>query len=91
MLKCTGQLDFIDVLISNEAVRKPKPHAEGYIKAMVRLGLFPEQCVIVEDSNVGLLAANSSGAHVWHVKDSHEVTWDNFQQFMVNLNTRSIE
>jgi HAD superfamily hydrolase (TIGR01509 family) len=90
MLEKTGQLEFMDVLISNEAVRYPKPHGEGYIKAMIKLGLFPEQCVIVEDSDVGIQAAKSTGAHIWHVKDSYEVTWENFQQFMVNLNTRNL-
>lgn len=88
MLEKTGQLEFMDVLISNEAVRYPKPHAEGYIKAMIKLGLFPEQCVIVEDSNVGIQAATATGAHIWKVKDSHEVTWENFQQFMFNLNKK---
>ena len=90
MLDKTGQLEFMDVLISNEAVKNPKPHGEGYIKAMIKLGLFPEQCLIVEDSEVGLQAARSTGAHIWHVKDSHEVTWENFQQFMINMNTRKV-
>lgn len=88
MLGCTAQLDYMELIISNEAVRFPKPHAEGYIKAMVKLGFFPEECVIVEDSPNGLLAAQATGAHIWKVKDPNEVNYDNFQQFMFNLNKR---
>lgn len=86
MLDITGQLDYMDLIISNEAVRFPKPHAEGYIKAMVKLGGVPEECIIVEDSPNGLLAAQATGAHIWKVKDPTEVNYENFQQFMFNLN-----
>ena len=88
MLECTGQLDYMELIMSNEAVRFPKPHAEGYIKAMIKLGFFPEECVIVEDSPNGLLAARATGAHIWQVSGPEEVNYDNFQQFMINLNTR---
>lgn len=90
MLEYTGQLDYMELIISNEAVRFPKPHAEGYIKAMIKLGFFPEECVIVEDSENGLLAAKATGAHIWKVSGPKEVNYDNFQQFMINLNTRKI-
>ncbi len=86
MLSCTGQLDYMELIMSNEAVRFPKPHAEGYIKAMVKLGFYPEECIIVEDSPNGLLAAQATGAHIWKVKDPTEVNYDNFQQFMFDLN-----
>lgn len=90
MLECTGQLEYMEFIISNEAVRFPKPHSEGYIKAMIKLGFYPEECVIVEDSPNGLLAARGTGAHIWEVKDPKEVNYDNFQQFMINLNTRKL-
>ena|ERR1700748_811455 len=88
ILEKTGQLDYMEFVISNEVVRHPKPHGEGFIIAMIRLGIYPAETIIVEDSHVGIQAAKSTGAHVWEIKNSDDVNYDNFQQFMVNLNTR---
>jgi beta-phosphoglucomutase-like phosphatase (HAD superfamily) len=73
MLERTGQLPFMEFLISNEMVRKAKPHAEGYIRAMIRLNVMPEHTLIVEDSEKGQQAAEASGAHVLMVAGPHEV------------------
>jgi beta-phosphoglucomutase len=73
MLERTGQLAFMDFVISNEMVRRAKPHAEGYIKAMIRLGAMPEEVLIVEDSEKGIQAAEASGAEVLIVAGPHEV------------------
>lgn len=87
MLEYTGQLEFMDFVISNECVRNPKPIAEGFICAMVRYGFYPQECIIVEDSPIGIQCALTTGANVWKIKDSNEVTIENFQQYMVDLNT----
>lgn len=73
MLEKTGQLSYMDFIVSNEMVRNPKPHGEGYIRAMVKLGTMPDECLIVEDSEKGLKAAASTGAFVLHVKGPDEV------------------
>jgi HAD superfamily hydrolase (TIGR01509 family) len=73
MLRRTGQLDYMRFLISNEMVRQAKPHGEGYIRAMIRLQVMPEETLIVEDSEKGRAAAEASGAHVLMVAGPHEV------------------
>jgi beta-phosphoglucomutase len=73
MLERTGQMGFMEFLISNEMVRRPKPHAEGYIRAMIRLGVMPEEVLVVEDSDKGLQAAEASGAEVLKVAGPHEL------------------
>lgn len=77
MLEQTGQMEFIDFLISNDMVRYPKPHGEGYIRAMIHFGIMPENVLIVEDSAVGILSANSTGANVLKVNNSHDVNLNN--------------
>lgn len=72
MLDKTGQLPYMQFLISNEDVRNPKPHGEGYIRAMIKLGIMPNECLIVEDSEKGLKAAYSTGAEVLKVAGPHE-------------------
>lgn len=76
MLKSTGQWDYMKFLISNEMVKNAKPHGEGYIRAMIMLSAMPEETLIVEDSEKGLQAALSTGAHVLKVHDCADVTKD---------------
>lgn len=53
-----------DVIISVDQLGlKPKPHPEGYKRAMKNLGAKPETTVILEDSNSGIQAAKAAGAY----------------------------
>ena len=76
MLDKTGQIDYMKFVITNEDVQNPKPHPEGYIEAMTRLGVLPHETIVVEDSPKGLEAARSSSANVLNVKNSRDVTFD---------------
>ena len=67
----------MDVMLANEHVDNAKPHPELYWSAMSRIGVLPEETVIIEDSPPGLLAATRSGANVIRVKDPSEVTIEN--------------
>lgn len=69
----------VDFLLTNEDVTNPKPDPEGYLKVMARFGARPDQTVIVEDSDVGLAAAEASGAQVVAVRGVKEVGMDLFQ------------
>jgi HAD superfamily hydrolase (TIGR01509 family) len=75
MLTNTGQIDLMEFLITNEDVKNNKPHSEPYIRAMIRLGINPENILIVEDSDKGMASAMGTGAHVLRVKDAEDVTW----------------
>lgn len=82
MLRNTGQLEFIDVLISNQDVSQGKPSPEGYFKAMEILQMVPHDCLIVEDSILGLEAARATGAAVLSVRNATEVTWPNMRTWV---------
>jgi len=70
-------LRYLDFFLSNQDVVQGKPDPEIYLLAMQRLGLTPQQCLIVEDNPNGLLAARRSGAHVMQVADVDEVNLEN--------------
>lgn len=55
-------IEYCSVILSNEDVKNSKPHPELYWKAMSMMGVLPEETIIVEDSPVGLLAAERSRA-----------------------------
>jgi HAD superfamily hydrolase (TIGR01509 family) len=80
MLDKTGQLPFMEFVVSNEDVSLPKPSPEGYILAIQRLELEPHECMIVEDSPKGFEAAHQTKANVYEVSGYNEVTLDNILQ-----------
>jgi len=76
MLIRKGLLEFMEFFISNQDVRLAKPNPEMFLRAMVKLGVGPKECVIVEDSHHGRQAAFDSGAHLCAVENAEDVTYD---------------
>lgn len=72
-LSKAGLIEHCSVILSNEDVKNAKPHPEIYWKAMSMMGVLPEDCVIIEDSPPGLLAAERSRAPYIRVKSPKEV------------------
>jgi HAD superfamily hydrolase (TIGR01509 family) len=64
---------YLDVMLSNEDVVHAKPDPEIYTVAMHRIGLRPEECLIIEDNENGIAAARASGGHVMVVTDVTDV------------------
>ena len=73
MLAKTGILDLFDFFLGNEDVINPKPNPEIYWKAIERMGLVPDEVLIVEDSPHGCQAALDSGAKVCRVEFSRDL------------------
>jgi HAD superfamily hydrolase (TIGR01509 family) len=80
-----GFMEYMDYFITNEDVCYSKPHPEMYLKCFERAQVLPSEVVIVEDSAVGIEAAEASGAYVLNVKDSQDVTYDKIQQMCVEI------
>ena len=76
MMERSDLMRYLDVMFSNEDVSRPKPDPEMYLSAMERLGVRPEETVIVEDNENGVKAARASGAHVLVVEGPEDVTLD---------------
>ena len=85
MMQRAGLERFLDVMISNEDVAKPKPDPEMYLAAMSKLGLKPEQCIIVEDNEHGIRAAKASGARVLIVGNPDDVTYDRLTSAIASM------
>jgi beta-phosphoglucomutase len=85
MLECTGQLQYMDLVISNEDVRYPKPRAEGYITAMVKLVMYPKETIIVEDSPVGQESAAAACGNIWAVTGCEDVNLENYKSYIKDL------
>ena len=55
------QFDFV---LAGDIVSKKKPDPEIYHLALEKTGLEPEECVVIEDSRNGVLAAKAAGMRV---------------------------
>lgn len=74
MLGRVGILALVDVVIGSDNVSNPKPSPDMYLCAAALLGARIEQCVIVEDSPVGLQAAYAAEPYeVIEVDGPHQV------------------
>jgi HAD superfamily hydrolase (TIGR01509 family) len=81
-------IDYCDIILSNDDVNNPKPHPEIYWKAMSIMQCLPEETLIVEDSPIGLLAAERSRARYIRVDDPNDVTRE---KIMSNLTSMPIK
>jgi HAD superfamily hydrolase (TIGR01509 family) len=67
---------YLEFFISNEDVSNAKPHPEMYQKAISRLCMKPEECIVVEDNEKGVKAALASGAHLLKVDTVEDVNFE---------------
>lgn len=61
MHSATGLRQYFEFVLAREDHRKTKPNPEPYLLALKRLGLQADNCVAVEDSERGLMAAHGAG------------------------------
>ena len=66
---------YVEGYLCNGDVQNPKPDPEIYLKLFQLAMVAPEECVIVEDSDVGFKAAIDSGAFVCKVAGPEEVNY----------------
>jgi beta-phosphoglucomutase len=85
ILKSIGVIDFIDVIVSNEDVLNAKPNPEPYLNAIEILSAKKEECIIFEDSEVGLISARQSGCDFYNVKSHSSVNIELINK--INLQT----
>ncbi|WP_279232182.1 HAD-IA family hydrolase [Thermus albus] len=60
-LEGTGLLGWFDLVLAGDVVPRKKPDPSIYLLAQERLGLAPEEALVVEDSRNGLLSAKGAG------------------------------
>tara|TARA_Y100000310_G_C20665227_1_gene807114 strand:- start:466 stop:1125 length:660 start_codon:yes stop_codon:yes gene_type:complete len=56
--------EYFEVIVSGDMVQNGKPHPEIFIKTAERLGEKPENCIVIEDSVNGFIAAKAASMKV---------------------------
>lgn len=68
-LKKCGILERVDGVVTGDMVERGKPAPDIFLKAAETMGFKPEECLVLEDSNAGVLAAHAAGIPVAVVPD----------------------
>ena len=71
-LGSVGLQNSFDELVSGYMVEKGKPEPDIYLYAAKKLGVKPEECMVLEDSPAGILAAHRAGCLPVMVPDQDE-------------------
>lgn len=78
-----GISDYFIKTYSNETVLPwTKPHPKIYLKCMEENNLIPQQTLIIEDSPIGRLSAQLSGAHLCPVISAKHLTLSHIMEYV---------
>jgi HAD superfamily hydrolase (TIGR01509 family) len=80
MMERSDLLKYLDFFLSNQDVIRSKPDPEIYQKAIDRLNLKPQECLILEDNEVGIKAAIAIKAHLLKVNKLEDVNYLNIKK-----------
>jgi len=53
--------DYFDAIITSNDISQGKPHPEPYIKTAAKLQILPQNCLVIEDSDNGIISARNAG------------------------------
>lgn len=60
-LERAGLLELFDIIITPADVQRGKPAPDMFLLAAERMGVAPQQCLVFEDGQAGIDAANAAG------------------------------
>ena len=60
-LEVTGLAEYFHTIVTLDMVEHGKPAPDVFLQAAARMGFPPEQCLVLEDSPIGLQAAYAAG------------------------------
>ncbi len=76
LVEIAGIADVLDYTISGHECSAFKPDPEIYLRAMEALGVEPAECLVIEDSPLGIEAGKRSGARVLALRPHEGVNLD---------------
>jgi len=69
-LRSVGLLELFDHIVAAEHVANGKPAPDVYLEAARRMSVAPADCVVLEDTEEGLAAADAAGMRAVDVRDA---------------------
>lgn len=64
IIETLGIKNFFEVIIGRDSEIKPKPAPDIFLKTASAIGVKPNECLVLEDSETGVLSAKAAGMKV---------------------------
>ncbi len=85
-----GLRDAFALIVDGSEVAHGKPDPEAYLLTARKLGVRPEECVVVEDSHVGVLAAKRAGMYCIAVRNPHAQVFQDLSAASLVVDSMSV-
>ena len=69
----SGIRSFFDVIVTGDEVQRGKPYPDIYLQTARKLGIAPEECLVIEDALAGVAAAKAANMRVAAIPDTRFV------------------
>lgn len=69
ILKSGNVYDYVDVFVPGDLVERSKPYPDIFWKAAKMMELDPKNCLVLEDSIMGVQAGIAAGGYTIHIPD----------------------
>lgn len=80
ILRRFGLRDLFALIVDGSEVAHGKPDPEAYLLTARKLGVAPAECVVFEDSRVGVVAAKRAGMTCVAVRNPRALQWQDLSQ-----------
>jgi beta-phosphoglucomutase-like phosphatase (HAD superfamily) len=79
-LKKLGIHKYFDHIVGNDGIKRQKPAPDIYLQCFLHAGVDPKECLIVEDSYHGRMAAVRSGAYLCTIDNETQTTYEHIKK-----------
>ena len=62
-LEAIGLRELFEVVVTQDQVENSKPAPDLFLEAAKRMGVEPSKCLVIEDGQLGIQAAEAAGMH----------------------------
>ena len=69
-LTSIGAMDYLTAVVYGDEVTRSKPNPDIFLEAADRIDCKPSECMVIEDSINGIIAADAAGMKVVHIPDT---------------------
>lgn len=69
ILEYTRKKELFDLILTSDDIKRQKPDPEGFLLAMSEFDAKPGECIIFEDSEVGIEAAKKTNSNIFKIEN----------------------
>jgi beta-phosphoglucomutase-like phosphatase (HAD superfamily) len=78
-----GVRDLFTTVVTGDEIKNGKPHPDTYLAVAEKLGVRPQECLVLEDAKSGIQSAKAAGCHCIAIENLNAVPQDTSQADLV--------